>query len=73
MCIAIPMRLMAVEGTDGLVEVDGISRKVNLMLIESPRVGDYVIVHAGCAISTVDETSAMETIDMLKTIFDLER
>ena len=72
MCIAIPMRLVKIEGTSGQVEVDGITRAVNLMLIDTPAVGDYLIVHAGCAINRIDETVARETLDMLRSILARE-
>ena len=73
MCIAIPMRLINIEGTTGLVETDGISRMVNLILIDNPAVGDYLIVHAGCAINRIDEEVALETIETLKSLYDLQK
>lgn len=66
MCIAIPMRLINIEGSTGLVESDGITRVVNLMLIENPVLGDYLIIHAGCAINRIDEAAAIETLELLK-------
>jgi len=73
MCIAIPMRLTKIEGSTGLVESDGITMTVNLMLIENPVQGDYLIIHAGCAINRIDETAALETLEMLKQFYGLER
>lgn len=71
MCLAVPMRLKTIEGTTGFVEVDGLSQKVSLILIENPAVGDYLIVHAGCAINRIDEDAAMETLETLKSIYAL--
>ena len=59
MCLAIPMRLVEVsaDGT-GLAEVDGVRHTVGLGLLENPRLGEYVIVHAGFAIARLDEEEA---------------
>jgi hydrogenase expression/formation protein HypC len=48
------------------IDVDGVKRSASLMLLEEPKVGEYVIVHAGFAIKKLDEESAMETIRLLK-------
>ncbi len=73
MCIAIPMRLTSIAGSTGIVESDGITMTVNLMLIENPVHGDYLIIHAGCAISRIDETAALETLEILKRFSIPER
>lgn len=72
MCIAFPMRLIRIDGSNGLVETDGITRKVSLLLIENPSVGDYLIVHAGCAINRIDEIAALETLETLKKVYGTE-
>ena len=69
MCIAVPMKLTAMDGSTGFAESDGVTRIVNLMLIENPSVGDYLIVHAGCAISRIDESVALETLETLKRMY----
>lgn len=63
MCLAIPMRLTKI-GVDGkaIAEVDGIGHAVDVSLIEAPRIGQYVIVHAGFAIETLDEDRANEIL-----------
>ncbi|MGB9440625.1 MAG: HypC/HybG/HupF family hydrogenase formation chaperone [Desulfobacterales bacterium] len=48
------------------IEVDGVQRQANLLLLEDAAVGDYVIVHAGFAIHKIDEATALETIQFLK-------
>jgi hydrogenase expression/formation protein HypC len=42
------------------------------MLIDSPVVGDYVIIHAGCAINKIDEATALETIAMVRSLLAAE-
>ena len=69
MCIAVPMKLTAIDGSTGFAESDGVTMIVNLMLVENPSVGDYLIVHAGCAISKLDETAALETLETLKRLY----
>ena len=49
----------------GIIEVGGITRETNLILIEDAKVGDYVIVHAGFAIRKIDETEALESLKIL--------
>jgi len=49
-----------------VIDVDGVRRECSLLLVEDAQVGDYVIVHAGFAISRIDETAALETLALLK-------
>jgi hydrogenase expression/formation protein HypC len=49
-----------------VIDVDGVQRRCSLLLVEDARVGEYVIVHAGFAISKVDEAAALETLSLLK-------
>lgn len=64
MCLAIPMRLTAIEECRqfGLVELDGFVYRVNLSLIEQVQIGDYLLVHAGTAIEKLDLEVAEENI-----------
>ena len=58
MCLAVPMQLTEVRDATGVAELDGARYDVNLSLVESPQVGDYVIVHAGFAIEKLDVAEA---------------
>lgn len=53
---------------DGMavIDVDGVRREASVLLLEDPRVGDYVIVHAGFAIHKIDEEEATETLRLLR-------
>ncbi len=51
------------------IDVEGVQRQASLMLVDDAQVGDYVIVHAGYAINKLDETSAKETLDLLREVF----
>ncbi len=66
MCLAIPSRIVEIDGDMGTVDVDGVKREVSLLMIEEPQIGDYVIVHAGFAIKKIDELVAYETLQILR-------
>ena len=71
MCLAVPSKIIEINETAAKVEVDGVVRDASLMLLEDAQVGDYVIVHAGFAISKVDEEAALQTIADMRTILEL--
>jgi hydrogenase expression/formation protein HypC len=64
-CLGIPMRLVQVQGSVGTAAMDGVARTVMLDLVPGAAVGDYVIVHAGYAIQTLDQKEAEETLALL--------
>ena len=66
MCLAIPSKIVEIENHVGTIDVDGVKRKVSLLLLEDPMVGDYVIVHAGFAIHKIDEATALESLKILR-------
>ena len=68
MCLAIPMRIVEIDGFKAVTEVDGIRREARLELLPEAAVGDYVLVHAGLAIATVDPEAAEETLEVLRQL-----
>ena len=68
MCLAVPMKVIEVEGNEGVVELSGVKRRVNFGLLEDVRVGEYVIVHAGFAIQKVEEKEAEITLSLLREL-----
>lgn len=68
MCLAIPMRLLEINGTTGSVEEAGVRRAVGLDLIADPRPGDDYLIHAGFAISRVETAEARETLALFDAI-----
>ncbi len=70
MCLAIPMRLVEIDGAIAVAEVDGVTRQVRLDLLPEAVLGDYVLIHAGLAIARVDAEQAEETLSLLRTIAD---
>jgi hydrogenase expression/formation protein HypC len=76
MCLAVPGKIISIEGTDpllrsGRVNFGGIVKEVNLGYTPEAEVGDYVIVHVGFAISTVDEEEAQRVFDYLREMDEL--
>ena len=76
MCLGIPGRIESVEGEDllrlGVVDFGGVTREVCLSCVPEAGVGDYVIVHVGFAISTIDEEEAHATLEALRQMGELE-
>jgi hydrogenase expression/formation protein HypC len=66
MCLAIPSKITRIDDQMAVIDVDGVQRQCSLLLLEDARVGDYVIVHAGFAISKIDEAAALETLEILR-------
>ena len=65
MCLAIPMKLIGREAIQGTAELDGVRRRVGLMLCPDAQPGDYILVHAGYAIGTIDESEAERTLALI--------
>lgn len=68
MCLAIPMRVVSIEGDRAVAEQGGARRRVGLGLIDDVREGDYVLVHAGYAIARVDEDEARITLELIERL-----
>lgn len=72
MCLAVPGRLVELYENKGIVEVGSIRREVFMNLLPDARIGEYVLVHAGCAIEIIDEDEAKKTLDIMKELLDDE-
>ncbi|THB80093.1 MAG: HypC/HybG/HupF family hydrogenase formation chaperone [Desulfobacteraceae bacterium] len=68
MCLAVPSKIVEINGNVAKVDVDGVSREASIMLLDDVKIGDYVIVHAGFAINKVDETAALQTLEDMRAI-----
>ncbi len=66
MCLAIPSIITHIDGLTATIDVAGVKRQTNLMLLEDAQVGEYVIVHAGFAIQKLDADAALETLELLR-------
>jgi len=70
-CLAIPVRIKSINGTEAEVEIGGITRKTSLMLTPEAKVGDYVLLHAGYAINILDQAEAEETLAIFAEMSEL--
>ena len=65
MCLAVPAKVLDIAGSVARVSVNGVEREASLMLLHEAKLGDYVLVHAGCAMQIVEEKDAEETYALL--------
>lgn len=66
MCLAVPMQILHIDGHDARCAAKGVERSVSLFMLqhEPPAVGDWVLVHVGCALQRVSVEEARETWDL---------
>lgn len=69
MCLAIPGEIVKIEGTKAEVSFSGAFRAADLSLVPEAKVGDYVLVHAGCAIQIIPANEAKETVKLFEEVF----
>ena len=63
MCLAIPLQLVEINGKNAVGETMGMKREIRVDFIDQPRIGDYVIVHAGFAIERLPEQQALNDLE----------
>ncbi|MGA7676184.1 MAG: HypC/HybG/HupF family hydrogenase formation chaperone [Rhizomicrobium sp.] len=73
MCLAIPGQVLSISGDDpimraGRVDFGGVAKEINFAFVPEVRVGDYVLVHVGFALSIIDEAEAERVFDELRNI-----
>jgi len=70
MCLAIPAKVISIEGSSALVTIEDVEYKASLLLVDNVSPGDYIMLHAGFAIEKVDPGYAEETLQLL---LDMEK
>ena len=69
MCLAIPGEIIQIDDGVATVSIGGAMRKASLILLpEEPKLGDYVIVHAGFALHVIDPTEAAESLRLIQEL-----
>lgn len=71
MCLAVPLKIIEIDGKNAVGESMGMQRKLRVDFIPEPKIGDYVIVHAGFAIERLPEKQALEDIAAWEAIRDV--
>ncbi len=72
MCLAVPVRVISLNNNQAEVDIGGVGRLVSTVLTPDVKVGDYVLLHTGYAISVVDNEEAKETLKLFEQIADLD-
>jgi hydrogenase expression/formation protein HypC len=66
MCLAIPARVVEINDSDqAIVDLGGVRKDVSLALVEDVKVGDYVIIHVGYALTRLDPEEAEKTLALM--------
>ncbi|MBF0106144.1 MAG: HypC/HybG/HupF family hydrogenase formation chaperone [Deltaproteobacteria bacterium] len=72
MCLAIPVKVIKIDGNKdapfALVAWNGIKRRVSTILVDDVKKGDFVLIHAGCAIQKLDRVEAKERIKLINKL-----
>lgn len=68
MCLAVPALIRSINGQQAVADIDGVTREISLQLTPEAKVGDYVLLHTGYAISIIDAAEAEETLKLLREI-----
>jgi hydrogenase expression/formation protein HypC len=68
MCLAVPVKVLSVNGEEAEVDIGGVNRTISIMLTPEARPGDYVLMHTGYAISTINEEEARQTLELFEQI-----
>ncbi len=66
MCYAIPAKIMELGGDTAVVDYGGVEKKVNISLVSDPKVGGYILIHAGFAIMKLLKKSAEESLALIR-------
>lgn len=69
MCLAIPGKVVKIEGDVGDIDFGGVIRQANITMVDA-KVGDWAVIHAGFAIEIMDEEDAQATLDLWKEVLE---
>jgi len=72
MCLAVPVKVVSIQGNQAEVEISGVRRQVSIILTPEAKVGDYVLLHTGYAINVINEAEAKETLRILEEMARLD-
>ncbi len=73
MCLGIPMLIVERDGNDAVAASSSVRKRIRLDLIDNVAIGDYVLIHAGYAIERIDEREALETLDLIRRVYEAGR
>ena len=64
MCLAVPARVVEINGDSAIVDLDGIRKETSTVLLDEVAVGDYVLIHVGFALERIDPAEAAKTLQL---------
>jgi len=73
MCLAVPVQITKIDGKEAEAEIGGVTRRISIWLTPDVKVGDYVLLHTGHAISIIDQKEAEETLKLFAEMAELEK
>jgi hydrogenase expression/formation protein HypC len=72
MCLSVPGKVVEIQNNMAKVEVGGVLRDISMAVCPDVVVGDYVLIHTGFAIQKLDEKEALETLDLLRKMAEIQ-
>ena len=72
MCLAVPVKIVTINGNEAEVDFGGVKRRVSIVLTPDVKVGDYVLLHTGYAITVIDEAEAEQTLKLFEEMAQLD-
>ena len=72
MCLAVPVKIVAINGTNAEIDIGGLKRQISIQLTPEAKPGDYALVHTGYAISLMNEAEAQETLAIFEKMAELD-
>ncbi|RPJ22991.1 MAG: HypC/HybG/HupF family hydrogenase formation chaperone [Desulfobacteraceae bacterium] len=72
MCLSVPGKVVEIQNNMARVEVGGVIRDVSMDVCPDVVVGEYVLIHTGFAIQKLDEKEALETLDLLRKMAEIQ-
>ena len=73
MCLAVPLKIVELDGKEAVGDAMGVRRRIRVDFIDEPKLGDYVIVHAGFAIERLPEKQALDDLEAWAEVEDALR
>ena len=72
MCLSVPGKVVEIQNNMAKVEVGGVLRDISMDVCPDVVVGEYVLIHTGFAIQKLDEKEALETLDLLRRMAEIQ-
>ena len=78
MCLAVPAKIVSLNAADddlfrtGNVDFSGVQKEISFAYVPEAQIGDYVIVHAGFALSVLDENEALASLQVFQDLADFQ-